>query len=65
MFEWMRGNKNRQPKSDPIGDICRSLAERWWEWSTVNAKDSMFWFLQHFSGATLAVSDRSVTLSGG
>lgn len=30
---------SRQPKSDPIGDICQSLAEKSWEWTSGTTED--------------------------
>jgi len=47
-------NRKRKPKPDPIGDICRSLAERPWEWTQVgNTVDE----LSHKSGVILRLSD--------
>ncbi len=43
---------------DPIGDICRSLAERPWEWTVGrvgSASDNQYQYLRHNSGVVLAI----------
>ncbi len=53
------------PKPDPIGDICRSLAERPWEWEASTHAAMFDAKLVHVSGVALVYNHHGVWLANG
>lgn len=56
MFKWLFGSSSA-PRFDPIGDICHSLAFRWWEWKpddAIELQRRKLPALRHISGAIVA-----------
>lgn len=47
-----------EPKPDPIGDICRLLVEKAWEWTPGNTGKPSAPKLSHISGVWLAWDNR-------
>ncbi len=50
--------------ADPIGDICRLLCERWWEWAANRSKEGSP-ALQHSSGTFIVWLHGTVWLGTG
>lgn len=61
-MRWLFGGKNTKAKEDPIGDICKSLVERWYEWSYGKTLDTNNPGLMHKSRVSVVWTGNGTTV---